>query len=46
MFSDRRVERYWQLIGAIKGLPASPSLMSAYDLMSAYEWFLPAIRAA
>lgn len=39
-FSDRRVERYWGLIGVINGWPQRPSLMPAY------EWFLAALRAA
>ncbi len=40
MFSDRRVERYWQLIGVINGWPVTPSLVPLF------EWFLAAIRAA
>ena len=36
-FSDRRVERYWQLIGLINGWPAQPSLMRPY------EWFTAAL---
>ena len=36
-FSDRRVERYWQLIGLINGWPAQPSLMRPY------EWFMAAL---
>jgi DNA-binding transcriptional MerR regulator len=36
-FSDRRVERYWQLIGLINGWPAQPSLMPPYD------WFIGAL---
>jgi DNA-binding transcriptional MerR regulator len=40
MFSVRRVERYWQLIGVINGWPARPSLMPAY------EWFMAALGAA
>jgi hypothetical protein len=39
MFSDRRVERYWQLIGLINGWPQRPSLMPAY------EWFTAALGA-
>jgi DNA-binding transcriptional MerR regulator len=38
-FSDRRVERYWQLIGVINGWPSRPSLMPAY------EWFTAALSA-
>ncbi len=36
-FSDRRVERYWQLIGLLNGWPAQPSLMRPY------EWFMAAL---
>ena len=39
-FSDRRVERYWQLVGIIHGWPEQPSLMSAY------EWFMAALEAS
>jgi len=38
-FSDRRVERYWHLIGAINGWPAQPSMVPAY------EWFISGLRA-
>ncbi len=38
MFSDRRVERYWQLAGIINGWPEAPSLMPAY------EWLITALR--
>lgn len=38
-FSDRRVERYWQLIGVINGWPERPGLMPAY------EWFIAGLRA-
>jgi hypothetical protein len=37
MFSDRRVERYWQLIGVVNGWPSRPSLMPMY------EWFIAAL---
>lgn len=37
MFSDRRVERYWQLIGVINGWTEPPSRMPAY------EWFIAAL---
>jgi DNA-binding transcriptional MerR regulator len=40
MFSDHRVERYWQLIGLISGWPAQPSLMPPY------EWFMAALDAS
>ena len=39
-FSDRRVERYWQLVGVIHGWPAQPSLIPAY------EWFMAALEAS
>jgi DNA-binding transcriptional MerR regulator len=38
-FSDRRVERYWQLIGRINGWPEQPSHVPAY------EWFIAGLRA-
>jgi DNA-binding transcriptional MerR regulator len=38
-FSDRRVERYWQLIGLINGWPAQSTLVPAY------EWFIAGLRA-
>jgi hypothetical protein len=40
MFSDRRVERYWQLVGVINGWPEAPTLMPAY------EWLVAALRTA
>jgi hypothetical protein len=40
MFSDRRVDRYWRLVGVIKGWPEHPTLMPAY------EWFMAALRSA
>jgi DNA-binding transcriptional MerR regulator len=39
-FSDRRAERYWQLIGLMNGWPAQPSLMRPY------EWFMAALDAS
>lgn len=38
-FADRRVERYWQLIGIINGWPEHPSSMPAH------EWFIGGLRA-
>ena len=38
-FNDRRVERYWQLIGTINGWPAQPSMVPPY------EWFISGLRA-
>lgn len=38
-FTDRRVERYWQLLGVINGTPPfEPSV-------PAFEWFITALRA-
>ena len=37
MFSDRRVERYWQLVGVINGWIEAPTLMPAY------EWLVAAL---
>ncbi|HVC41057.1 MAG TPA: MerR family transcriptional regulator [Candidatus Saccharimonadales bacterium] len=37
-FSDRRVERYWQLIGIINGRPAQASIVPAY------EWLVAGLR--
>ena len=38
-FSDRRVDRYWRLIGIINGWPERP------DAFAAYQWFMEALRA-
>lgn len=38
-FSDRRVERYWTLLGTLNGRPAFPSMVPAF------EWFSAALRA-
>jgi len=38
-FTDRRVERYWQLLGTLNGWPAVPSAVPAF------EWFAAALRA-
>jgi DNA-binding transcriptional MerR regulator len=38
-FSDRRVERYWTLLGMVNGWPAVPSMVPAF------EWFSAALRA-
>ncbi|MHB8488207.1 MAG: MerR family transcriptional regulator [Candidatus Dormibacteria bacterium] len=37
-FGDRRVERYWQLIGVINGWPAQASIVPAY------EWLVAGLR--
>ncbi len=39
-FSDRRVERYWELLGTINGWPPRPSSAPAWG------WLLSALRAA
>jgi DNA-binding transcriptional MerR regulator len=38
-FTDRRVGRYWQLLGIINGWPPVP------DVIPAWEWFARALRA-
>lgn len=38
-FADRRVERYWTLLGVLNGWPAAPSMLPAF------EWFAAALRA-
>lgn len=38
-FSDRRVERYWALLGILNGWPAGPPKVPAF------EWFSAALRA-
>ncbi|MFC5994409.1 MerR family transcriptional regulator [Pseudonocardia hispaniensis] len=38
-FTDRRVERYWILLGRLNGWPERPSSVSAF------EWFITALRA-
>ncbi|MBB2913478.1 DNA-binding transcriptional MerR regulator [Streptosporangium becharense] len=38
-FTDRRVERYWQLMGVLSGRPPFPSATPAF------EWFIAALRA-
>lgn len=39
VFTEPRVERYWQLIGVINGWPQRPSLTPVY------EWFIAGLRA-
>ncbi len=39
-FSDRRVERYWSLLGAINGWPQRPPMVPAF------EWVIDALRAS
>ncbi|MEZ4444163.1 MAG: MerR family transcriptional regulator [Polyangiaceae bacterium] len=38
-FSDRRVERYWTLLGTLNGWPPRPSMVAPY------EWLIAALRA-
>jgi DNA-binding transcriptional MerR regulator len=38
-FTDRRVQRYWDLLGVLNGWPPAPSQVAAF------EWFIEAIRA-
>lgn len=37
-FTDRRVERYWALLGVLNGWPARPASVPAF------EWFIAALR--
>ncbi|GLW24988.1 MerR family transcriptional regulator [Microbispora amethystogenes] len=39
-FTDRRVERYWQLLGVLNDRPPFPPSVPAF------EWFIAALRAA
>ncbi|MGW7354753.1 MerR family transcriptional regulator [Streptomyces sp. NPDC054784] len=39
-FTDRRVERYWQLLGVLNGRPPFP------ESVPAFEWFVAALRGA
>jgi DNA-binding transcriptional MerR regulator len=38
-FTDRRVQRYWDLLGVLNGWPSAPNQVAAY------EWFIEALRA-
>jgi DNA-binding transcriptional MerR regulator len=38
-FTDRRVQRYWDLLGVLNGWPPAPSQVAAF------EWFVEALRA-
>jgi hypothetical protein len=40
LFTDRRVERYWQLLGVLNGWPPSPPSVPAF------EWLISALRSA
>ncbi|MEU0558059.1 MerR family transcriptional regulator [Dactylosporangium sp. NPDC006015] len=39
MVADRRVERYWQLLSVLNGVPAAPAAVPAF------EWLLAALQA-
>ncbi|WP_205855710.1 MerR family transcriptional regulator [Phytoactinopolyspora endophytica] len=41
-FSDRRVERFWELVGVVNGWPQDPSRSGGVATM---EWFAAALRA-
>jgi hypothetical protein len=41
-FTDRRVERYWTLVGIVNGWP--PSAAPA-DIFDAWEWYARPLRA-
>jgi hypothetical protein len=41
-FSDRRVLRYWTLVGIVNGWPQSAMREDAAD---AWEWYAKALRA-
>ena len=43
-FSDRRVGRYWTLVGIVNGWPRSPA-PAPDDLIDAWEWYAKALRA-
>jgi hypothetical protein len=38
-FTDARVERYWQLLGVLRGQPPFPPAVSAF------EWLIASLRA-
>jgi DNA-binding transcriptional MerR regulator len=41
-FTDRRVERYWTLVGVINGWDPSPA---PSDIIESWEWYARALRA-
>jgi DNA-binding transcriptional MerR regulator len=41
-FTDRRVGRYWTLVGIVNGWPATPA---PDDIIDAWEWYARALRA-
>lgn len=42
-FTDRRVARYWTLVGIVNGWPTSSA--PAEDVIAAWEWYAAALRA-
>nr|WP_246210821.1 MerR family transcriptional regulator [Phytoactinopolyspora alkaliphila] len=42
MFSDRRVERFWELVGLVNGWPQRPQSNAVVNM----EWFAEALRAS
>jgi hypothetical protein len=43
-FTDRRVARYWTLVGIINGWPQAQT-PATDDLIDAWEWYARALRA-
>lgn len=43
-FTDRRVARYWTLVGIVNGWPQTQTL-APEDLVDAWEWYARALRA-
>jgi len=43
-FTDRRVARYWTLVGIVNGWPQTQT-PAPEDLVSAWEWYAQALRA-
>ena len=43
-FSDRRVARYWTLVGIVNNWPQTQA-PTADDLIDAWEWYARALRA-
>jgi hypothetical protein len=43
-FADRRVARYWTLVGIVNGWPQTQR-STAEDLVGAWEWYAQALRA-
>lgn len=43
-FTDRRVARYWSLVGIVNGWPQTQTL-APEDIIDAWEWYAHALRA-